>query len=327
MTYLLPAVVTWEQWSAIFSDVALWKPVVSEICSGEGIAYSSIEAGYPGTNAVFLLDRKYVIKIYSPLWNDFGVERELHIALGHEADIPVPTIVTSGRFVDRVEWDYLITEFVDGKPIRELRSSLGRKGLIDIAARLGEIIQELHDTDLTSLDRFELHNETGWQLAQRRKIEVVTEIRQKRLLPDDVLDSLESFLEAASIELGEQRAVLVHGDLTEDHLLLKRRDGRWAITGLLDFGDAHACPREYEWPALWLDLFRQETEALRAFFDSYDQTVLEDEDFTRRAFVWTLFHDFGTEMVEDALMRHDGPPVRSVHDLREVLWPSTIRAI
>lgn len=26
-------------------------------------------------------------------------------------------------------------------------------------------------------------------------------------------------------------------------------------------------------------------------------------------------------------MRHDDPPVRSVHDLREVLWPSNILAI
>ena len=215
MTYRLPTVVTWEQWSAIFSDVALWRPVVSEICSGEGIAYSSMEAGYPGTNAVFLLDRMYVIKIYSPLWHDFGVERELHIALGREADIPVPTMVTSGRFVDRVEWDYLITEFVEGRPIRELRNSLCRKDLIDIAARLGEIVQALHDTDLTSLESLKRHRETGWQLAQRRKIEVVTEIRQKRLLPDDVLDSLESFLEAASTELGDHRTVLVHGDLTE----------------------------------------------------------------------------------------------------------------
>ena len=327
MTYLLPTVATWEQWSAIFSDVALWRPMVSEICSREGIAYSSIETGYPGTNAVFLLDRKYVIKIYNPFWNGFGVERELHIALGREVEIPIPAIVTSGRFVDRVEWDYLITEFVEGKPIRELRNSLGRKDIIDIAARLGEIVQALHDTDLTSLESLERHRETGMQLAQRRKTEVVTEIRQKGLLPDDVLDNLESFLEAASKEFGDRRAVVVHGDLTEDHLLLKRQDGRWAITGLLDFGDAHACPREYEWPALWLDLFRQDTEALRAFFDSYDRTVLEDEDFARRAFIWTLFHDFGTGMVEDALMRHKDPPVRSVHDLCEVLWPNNIRAV
>ena len=327
MTYLLPTAETWEQWSAIFSDMALWRPVVSEICSKERITYSRIEMGYSGTEAVLLLDRKYVIKIYNPIWKDFSVEWEVLTALGQEAEIPVPKIVSSGRFADRIEWDYLITEFLEGTPIRELRNSLGQKDLNDIATRLGEIVQALHDTDLTDLESVKRHDETGSQLAQHRKVEVVAEIRKKALLPDDVLDNLESFLETASIEFRDHPAVPVHGDLTEHHLLLKRHGDRWGITGLLDFGDAHACPREYEWPALWLNLLRRDTEALRAFFDSYNRTVLEDEDFTRRAFVWTLFHDFGTEMIEDALTRRDGPSVRSVQDLREVLWPNNIRAI
>ena len=150
------------------------------------------------------------------------------------------------------------------------------------------------------------------------------EIRDKGLLHDGVIDELESFMEAATVELEHHQAVLVHGDLTEDHLLLEERDGRWAITGLLDFGDAHACPREYEWPPLWLDLLRRDIAALRAFFESYDRTVLEDEDFTRRAFVSTLLHDFGTEMVEDALKKYDGRRIRSVHDLRELLWPASL---
>ena len=325
MTYLLPPVETWEQWSSIFSDLALWTPVVSKICSGEGITYSRITPGYPGTNAVFLLDRKYVIKIYNPIWKEFGVEQELHVTLAREGKVPVPRMVSSGRFADRIKWEYLITEFVEGKPIRELRDVLSQRDLIDIAASLGEIVKALHATDLTGLKNLREHHETGSQMAHRRKIEVVAQLREKCLLPDDVLDDLESFLEAASLELGDQQTVLVHGDLTEDHLLLKQHDGRWAITGLLDFGDAHACPREYEWPALWLDLFRRDPDALGAFFDSYDRTVLEDVDFPRRAFVWTIFHDFGTEMVEDALMRHGGK-VRSVRELREVLWPNSILA-
>ena len=89
-SYLLPPVETWDQWSSIFSDMALWEPVVSEICSHEGIVYSCIEAGYPGTNAVFIVDRKYVIKIYNPFWKELGVERELHITLGRNVKVPVP---------------------------------------------------------------------------------------------------------------------------------------------------------------------------------------------------------------------------------------------
>lgn len=231
--------------------------------------------------------------------------------------------MTSGQFVDRIKWDYLITEFIDGRPIRELRDSLSRNDLINIATDLGEIIRVLHETDLKGLEKL-TRNETGTQLAQRRKVEVVSEIKAKGLLPANVLIDLKSFLETATIDLKDHEAVLVHGDLTEDHLFLGERDGRWTITGLLNFGDAHLCPREYEWPALWLDLLKHDIEALRAFFDSYDPTTIRDGDFTRRAFVWTLLHDFGTEMVEDVLKRHDASQLRSVDDLRELLWPSSM---
>ena len=139
MAYLLPAVETREQWSAIFTDLAQWRPVVSRICAQEGLACDSVEAGYPGTNAVFLVDRRYAVKVYSPFWKDFGVEKELHIALGHEARVPVPQMVASGRFVDRIDWGYLITEFLEGEPVRELRGALSRDDLIAIAADLGRM--------------------------------------------------------------------------------------------------------------------------------------------------------------------------------------------
>ena len=220
MTYLLPPAETWEQWSSIFTNVALWKPVVSEICSREGIAYSCVRVGYPGTNAVFLLDRMCVIKIYNPFWKEFRVERELHVALGRDGAVPVPRIVSSGRFTDRIEWDYLITEFVEGEPVRELRDALSQEDLIDIAARLGEIVRALHNTDLAALENL-TRNETGAQLATRRRVEVVKEIRAKGLLSDEVLDELGAFLQAAAKELGDHLAVLVHGDLTEDHLYVE----------------------------------------------------------------------------------------------------------
>ncbi len=324
MTYFLPPVETWKDWSAIFSDTALWRPVVAEICSREGIACSNIEAGYPGTNAVYVIDRTYVVKVYNPVWEDFGVERDLHTILGRGNKVPIPSLVSSGQFVDRIEWDYLITEFAEGTPIRELRDCISQYDLIEIARHLGEIVRALHETDVSRLENLKQH-ETGLQLAHRRKSEIVKEMRDKKLLADNVVDEMESFVEA-SVGLGRDPFVLVHGDLTEDHLLLKRQAGKWAITALLDFGDARLCPREYDWPALWLDLLRRNTSTLRAFFEAYDRAVLEDEDFIRRAFVWTLFHDFGTGIVEDQLKRHDAEQVRSVDDLRELMWPSDIFA-
>ena len=324
MTYLLPAVDTWEQWSAIFTDLALWKPVVSEICLQEGIACGSVEAGYPGSNAVFLVDRRYAVKVYNPVWKDFGVERELLQALEQVVVVPTPKMVSSGRFADRIEWDYMITEFVEGEPLREVRKALTGDDLISVSTDLGNMVRALHRMDLADLHAVVDLHETGPKLAQRRKLEVVKELANKELLPGQVLDELTPFLEAAAAQVADDDAVLVHGDLTEDHVLLQKRDGGWEITGLLDLGDAHACPKEYEWPALWLGTLGRDPAALRAFFHTYSPAALEEAGFLERAFAWTLLHDFGTGMVEDVLKGYDGPRIDSVDQLRGLMWPDSI---
>ena len=68
MPYLLPAIDTWAQWVSLFDDVDVWRPAVDAICRREEIAYDRIEAPASNTNAVFILDRRVVIKIYSPFW-------------------------------------------------------------------------------------------------------------------------------------------------------------------------------------------------------------------------------------------------------------------
>ena len=164
MRYLLPQIENWDHWSRIFTDLDLWKPVVSAICSTERIAYSSIETGYPGTNAVFILDRRYVVKIYNPVWKDLAAEREVHVRLLQDGTVPVPGIVSSGTFEHRIGWDYLITEFVDGAPLREFRDSIGPSDLVRISSNLGEIVRALHDTTGPIRDAI-IHSRLGFAMV------------------------------------------------------------------------------------------------------------------------------------------------------------------
>ena len=63
---LLPAIHTWAEWASLFTNVPRWTPVVHAIGRQAAIPIERIEAGFPGTNAVFVLDRTYVLKIYAP---------------------------------------------------------------------------------------------------------------------------------------------------------------------------------------------------------------------------------------------------------------------
>ena len=75
----------------------MWRPVVDAICEREGIAYDAIEAPGSNTNAVFILDRRVVLKIYSPFWEEYAFERRLLELLQHDAAIPVPAIRAAGE--------------------------------------------------------------------------------------------------------------------------------------------------------------------------------------------------------------------------------------
>ena len=142
MSYLLPPIDTWERWSATFNDVRLWRPVVDAICAREGIAYRRVEAPESSTNAVFILDRQVVIKIYSPFWTEFDFEPGLMKLLANDGKVPVPAIRAAGVYRDRQDWSYLAMQFCAGRPLDELQPELTRQALLEVASKTGRMVRK-----------------------------------------------------------------------------------------------------------------------------------------------------------------------------------------
>ena len=138
MTSLLPVVTTWAEWGRMFTNVAQWTIAVREICRRHHLPAQHVEAGYPGTNAVFVVDNVYVVKIYAPFCpEDFDLERELYVLLGQNPHVPVPSLIAQGILEDQIRWPYIIIDFKPGAPIREVRSRIPRRNLLRIAAHGG----------------------------------------------------------------------------------------------------------------------------------------------------------------------------------------------
>ena len=108
---LLPPVDSWSDWSSIFKDVEVLRPAIDAICEQEGIGYRRIETPRSNTNAVFILDRSLVLKIYKPIWPEFEMECRLIEVLSRNGAVPAPSIVASGKLLDRLSWSYLIQEY------------------------------------------------------------------------------------------------------------------------------------------------------------------------------------------------------------------------
>ncbi|MBN1580505.1 MAG: aminoglycoside phosphotransferase family protein [Anaerolineae bacterium] len=321
---LLPAIQTLQEWGAMFTDVAQWTAAVDEICRRERIRYRQIEAGYPGSHAVFCLDRSYVVKIYAPFFpEDFDLERTLYPVVSRHTNIPSPRLVAQGILEDAIRWPYIVMDFKPGQPIREVRDRIAPDNLIEIAATLGDMIRKIHDIPLTQLDGLGDLIEDWETFARDRKARCVEDLCANNLLPPSVIDAIPAFL-AAHAETTSQPLRLVNGDLTEDHILLEQRHGSWCISGLIDFGDAMIAPREYEWIALWFSALDCQGDEFRACMQSYGTDIALDGPFFDAAMAFTLLHEFAAGIIDWTLKRWEYPPVQSFRALQDLLWRSRL---
>ena len=321
MSFLLPAIDTWAQWASLFDDVATWKPTVDSICRREGIVYERIEAPASNTNAVFILDRRVVLKIYSPFFAEFPFERRLMELLERDAVVPLPAVRASGVLRDQRDWSYLAMEFCTGRPLDELQPELPRAALLDVAAQTGGTVRRLHAVDpqpLAAIDK----GETWDALVQRRRRRVLPELIERGLIEARVAAELEVLLDQALVAARSVRHVVVHGDLNAEHVLLEERAGRWTVSALLDFGDARIGVPDYEWMPLWLGLCNRDAAVLRAFLKAYDPALPADPRLGQRIAAWTLLHDYGSDALAE-LFENSGAasPAVSLEALQDLVWP------
>ena len=325
MTHLLPPIDSWSDWTRVYNDVSLWRPVVDAICASEGIRYHHIERPRSNTNAVFILDRRLVVKIYSPFWSEHDIEPKLIEVLSADGVVPVPRIVASGQYEDRAAWQYLVIEHCPGQTLESLRPELTREETTIIAAQVGAVTRALHETDVDRLEGADA-GESWDALVARRRREVLPELLDRGLVTPDVAETLAAILDEVISDSRSKPRAVVHGDLESDHVLLSRADGQWRVTAIIDFGDARVGVRDYEWMPLWLGLFDRNTDEMRAFIKSYDPTLLSDKILTRRIIGWTLLHDFGTDAIAELLQKTNTPtPIRTFDDLSNTLWPGLTR--
>jgi len=316
---MLPGEISWETWSCLYTDTARWDPVIREICRREGIPVERITAGFPGTNAVFLLDARLVIKIAPPQCHQ-DQRNELDIGRTLSGRIPVPRILASGIFPDRVDWPWFLMEYRPGKALRELRGCLSRKNWLDICKQTGGIVRVIHDTPLQDLTMIDTSSATWDAYVALRRQEAIASFAESKTLDASLLSEATRFLDGFPVQ--DQPLVLVNADLTEDHLLLVEENGTWTISALIDLADGLVAPAAYEWPALWFGLLGRDREGLDAFLHAYHPGWKSDDSFRRKLIGYTLLHRFGRNMLSDALERMGHPKTGSWAELSNLLfWP------
>jgi hygromycin-B 7''-O-kinase len=280
--------------------------------------------GFPGSNAVFVVDGALVVKIAWPFERaDFCRELELlRLLAPYRKTLLTPEVVCDGVIEGGPDWPYFVMEFLPGERLGEVWAQVPRADRIAIAEHLGRIVRALHEVPLEDITTLET-SPTAWaRFVERQAAECAGRYRREGGLPLHLIEQLPVYLAGARpLFPANLTPVLLNGDVTEDHELLSLADGHWRITGFIDFGDALVGHAEYEFTCVHLWTFGIDAELTRVFLRACGWDGWQAARFSRRMMSYCLLHP--CFRFDSWMARFGGPEhVRSLEELEDRLWGS-----
>lgn len=309
------------EYGARFTDPTFWQPYVAEICRRHGLSCSALHAGLPGTNAVFLVDQRYAIKLFPDLFGgavSYPAERQCYDLIAQASGIPAPALIASGELFDRSggwHWPYLITSVLPGQSLGET-PNVGFADRLRIASWLGQLLRRIHHLPLEGSGPLVADWEPYSAFLNEQRATVTSRHVARGVLPSHLCAQLEAYLPPAALLIDRASTPrLLHSDLNRDHVLGEWVAGCWQPSGVIDFGDARVGDPAYELVALHLGLFDADKRLLQAFLDSYGEASLASA-LPQRAMSLTLLHEFTVI----GQLQHVMDTTATLDELADLLW-------
>jgi hygromycin-B 7''-O-kinase len=273
MTRLLPAIGTKQDYLAVYRDDGPWLPALRCICDRHGLPAEGLSRQVLGTHVVFRTG-DLIVKLQCPLYLD-SHDAE-HLVLRHLRGLPSPELVAEG---DLEGWPYLLMTVVPGAPAANVWPALSQTERADIIPQVGDLMRRLHaHAPIAELA-------IDWNRFLEERIRSAGEHHGvSGEWAGWLLRRLEGFAE------GPFAPVLLHADITLDHVLLAKREGAWKVTGIIDFGDAMMGHPGYEFTAPLIGLAAGDAELARSLVESYGWRL--DRELSERLLTYSLLHRY-----------------------------------
>jgi hygromycin-B 7''-O-kinase len=311
---LLPEIKTYEDYRAVYRDVGVWLPAMHVICQRHGLDASQLEFAPPGTHVVFKVEGDRYIKLFAPPWrDDLTPERLVLGKLSDRPGPPLPRLVAEGEIEG---WSYLIMTAVEGVPLNEVWGSMSMWDKERIATRCGELMAWLHAVPTEGLADIGI----DWPaFVERQTRACIDEIAQAGLDERWTRETAEFFAQLPPLFEPDFQPVLLSADITDGHILVSLREGKWDMTGFIDFGDAMLGHPHYELAAPACCITHNSPRLQRAMMLAYGYS--EDQlngDLADRLMAYTLIHRYIN--VPDLLKILELPRTVSLGHIKRALW-------
>jgi len=238
-------------------------------------------------NSVFRLEfdrppHRAVIKIHGSEGDSFRSEARSLEYLASETACLAPTVYLQDSSARLVPYAFLVMELVPGVCLESL--DLDPNERADIDAQLADVLAGLHDHRSESWGGLDIDDPSvTWpELFAGRLIEVRSHPAVGERLSSEVLAQIDRAIDLARPALGDcGRPTLIHGDVWDGNLMVRKEDGRWRLNDLLD-PDVQFADVEFE--LAYLEVFDHPRPA---FFDVYAAHHSLRPGFERRRlFYW-----------------------------------------
>ena len=279
----LPSILTAEDFASHFRDDC-WLDVASQICQRHNLSFADLKRSKHGENIVFLIDERFVLKIYTPFRIGFARERAALRFARDKTSLPLPEIVFEGEFDG---FDYLVfTQLAGDLMTRDRWLKLETKEQIQTISELATGLKELHSHGAGEID-------FDWTKFIEHQAATVYERQKTNGANAEWLKSLPQYLEENLKLLPKDFApVFLHGDVHFGNLRLLQTSGGWRISGLFDLADSLKGFYEYEFVAIGVLMIQGQGEIQREFFRAYGYPEHEiDETLRRRLMLLTILYE------------------------------------
>ncbi|MCA1593091.1 MAG: aminoglycoside phosphotransferase family protein [Acidobacteria bacterium] len=265
----------------------VWREAAAEICARHRLPYASLRRSTLGENIIIFVDERLVVKIFGPFRRQYAREAAaLEFAHG-KLCVETPEVVHAGELEG---WPYIVMSRLTGLPMREMWPEINARDRLEIVARLGVAMRELHVHD-APLSPDALNRD--WHGFVERQARASVERQRDCGANPEWLESLPEFIAARLKTLPEGfRPVLLHGDVHPGNVLVVESGGRWRVSGLFDFGDSFCGFHEYEFVAPGVLMVQGRRELQRAMLAAYGYAEAQlDLNLRARLMLLTVLYE------------------------------------
>lgn len=288
----------------------IWEYAAKTICQKHKLPFNNFRRSEHGESVVFLVDDKFVFKIFVP--HKKGFEREKSSLEIAKTSLKIPEIIAFGEIEG---YKYLVTTQIRGEQMtREKWLKLEKKEQISVLTKLADGLKELHTSDISRVD-------FDWQNFIEYQAETCFERQKKCQVNPKVLAQIPKYLED-NLKLlpTNSEDYFMHGDVHFGNLRLLKNGANWQISGLFDFADSLKGFHEYEFLAIGILMIQGQGNLQCEFFRAFGYSDGEiNEELRKRLMLLTMFYEH-SDLRRYAIRLRAEAVDYSLFELEKAIW-------